>query len=99
MRAARKPRSEYWPGCEQLPASAFLSPAFFHDCSRKLALAAALSCRPKAQHAVGFVSRQSPLDQHVVDMRDELAGSKAHLVHVERILMEHDGHQFPRGFR
>src|SRR5882724_8766917 len=29
---------------------------------------------PEAEHAVGFLRRQTPFDQHVIDMGDQLAG-------------------------
>jgi len=49
---------------------------------------------PEAQHAVGFLGGQAAFDKHVIDMRDQLAGGKAHLVHVEHVLVEHHRHQF-----
>ena len=52
---------------------------------------------PETQHAVGDFRRQAALVEHVIDVRDQLAGSKAHLVHVEWIFVKHDRHQFPRG--
>ena len=49
--------------------------------------------RAETQHAVGRLRRQPPLDQHVIDMRDQLAGGKAHLVLVQHVLVEHDRHE------
>ena len=47
---------------------------------------------PEVQHAVVFLGGQTPLDQHVIDMGDQLAGGKAHLVHVQHVLVEHHRH-------
>src|SRR5258708_36505870 len=52
------------------------------------------SRRPEAEHAVGFLSGQTPLDQHVIDMGDQFAGGESRLVHVECVLVEHHRHQF-----
>src|SRR6266571_4257323 len=45
---------------------------------------------PEAEHAVGFLGGKTPLDQHVIDMGDQFAGGKAHLMHIEHVLVEHD---------
>ena len=35
---------------------------------------------PETQHAIHHFGGQAALDQHVIDVRDQLAGGKAHLV-------------------
>src|SRR5258708_13471632 len=51
------------------------------------------SRRPEAEHAIGFLGRQTSLDQHVIDMGDQFAGGESHLVPVECVLGEPHPHQ------
>jgi hypothetical protein len=55
--------------------------------------------RPETQYAVGFLGREAPFHQHVIEMGDQFAGGKTHLVHVEHMLVEYHGHQFLGGLR
>ena len=51
----------------------------------------------EAQNAVGRNAfGQSPLSQHVVDVRDELASGESGLMRVEHMLVEHDWDEFSR---
>src|SRR5437868_4022746 len=76
--------------------AAFLLPSYF---SAFVKFAVRLSRRLEAQHALLLLGREASLDQHVIDMRDQFAGGKAHLMGVERVLVEHHRHQLLGGLR
>ena len=54
---------------------------------------------PELKHALGQFGPEAARDQHVIDMGDQFAGGKAHLVRVQNVLVEYDRHQFLGGFR
>ena len=45
------------------------------------------------------MDRQTPLDQHVIDVGDQFPCGEPHLMHVQHVLVEHHRHQFLGGFR
>src|SRR5579864_7703635 len=48
---------------------------------------------PEAENAVNFVNGEAAFDQHVIDVRDQFAGGKPHLMGIEHMSVEHDRHQ------
>src|SRR5712664_31548 len=72
---------------------------YLHVIRKRLSALYSKSGGPEAEHAVGIRGRQTPFDQHVIDMGDQLAGGKAHLMHIQHMLVEHDRHQFLGCFR
>ena len=53
----------------------------------------------EAQNALFFGRRQASFDQHVIDMSNQFAGGKAHLVRVQDVFVEHHRDQFLGGLR
>lgn len=58
-----------------------------------------MSRRPEAENAVRFVNREPAFDQHVIDMRDQFAGGKPHLVGIEHMSVEDHRHELGGCFR